>query len=175
METKSDRKSRVESLRSADERARQIKGNHLSMTYSSPLNIPLDIIPEGWTYSWIRLGVLDIEDKQRDSQTKMMGYTPVPKDRHPELAIGGHLGSKVSDNFIIYSNLLLCEIPTVIVEERQKRMFLELERRMSQMRLTDQFSQGLDGIIPKVLGNDTYRDTTVTRARAPSSEHSYSM
>ena len=82
-----------------------------NMAPNDPLYVDPNSIPPGVEYRWIRLGVLEYPDHAREIQTKRMGFTPVPADRHPEMcATGWGIRNEVANNFITYRQLILCEI-----------------------------------------------------------------
>lgn len=126
-----DRKNRMDENRARLEaRINEMKPK-FNMEYVDPLHVEA---PEGWTYRWLRLGFRDgTPDQTNETQGISKGWTPVPADRHPEKMIKDTLGQMQKQNFLLYGNLLLCEMPTVFVEmerDRLNRHNVELMRSM---------------------------------------------
>jgi hypothetical protein len=89
------------------------------MASDDPLFVPPERIPMGWEYSWIRTHTLDVPDFTREVQTRKLGFTPVPADRHPDMCIDDRYVTSQKNNFISYRGLLLCEIPKIIMDKRR--------------------------------------------------------
>ena len=51
--------------------------------------IPLESIPEGWTYEWKRRSVLGQEDTAHQVALARLGWEPVPASRHPSFMPDG--------------------------------------------------------------------------------------
>lgn len=69
-------------------------------------------VPEGMTYGWKRISVAGGEDTEHKILCEMNGWTPVPANRHPELA-----GRNPTDAPIVRGGLMLMELPTPWAEE----------------------------------------------------------
>jgi hypothetical protein len=133
---------RYNDIRRLEERISQLRPK-LDVMYVSPLDIPKEVIPEGWTYHWFRTSVYDQPDTARDVAAKNNGWTPVPANRHPEIFNSGVSGRKITNHGNIeYCGLVLCEIPMAIYEEMQRRIH---EKHLNEVR-------GLKGL--EGLGND---------------------
>lgn len=110
------RLSRIDESRRLEEREFEIRSQDV-MKARDPLHVPPEIIPGGWTYMWLRQSLMNEPDVGRDTQTRRLGFTPVPGDRHPELYFG-YNHEDGTRNSIVYNGLMLCEIPTKIQKER---------------------------------------------------------
>lgn len=106
------------SLQRAMERAREIKIDE-RMTPGDILYFPVEKVPYGWTYKWIRVSVAGIPDAAHERAQRYYGWTPVPADRHPEEARGSFYANDASlyGNVIERKGLLLCEMPTESVKK----------------------------------------------------------
>lgn len=85
-----------------------------NFTADSVLDFPLDLVPDGFTYQWIRESTYNQPDPGNVMSRGRQGWTPVPEDRHKE---HGYL--------TVHEGLRLYEAPTVFVMEARK----EEERR----------------------------------------------
>jgi hypothetical protein len=82
----------------------------MNMQHHSPLYIDPDIIPQGKEYSWKRESVYGEPDTKRMVECRMVGWTPVPSDRHPELSYHDFFGrTNHMKSYIFHSGLVLCE------------------------------------------------------------------
>ena len=88
--------------------------------------IPLEVIPEGWTYEWKRHTTAGAEDPTYQVALLRAGWEPVPLSRHPEM-----MPSNSKDQIIIRKGMILMERPTEIVEERRR---IENKRARDQVR-----------------------------------------
>lgn len=70
-------------------------------------------IPKGMDYQWKRLSYLGKEDRENQIDTYENGFTPVPAQRHPELA--GLDGA--ADGHIVREGLILVERPLELTHE----------------------------------------------------------
>lgn len=69
-------------------------------------------IPPGMAYTWKRVSLLGQEDKENQIIAEMNGWTPVPANRHPELA-----GKSGGEGPIVRKGLMLMEQPKEWEEE----------------------------------------------------------
>lgn len=107
--------TRSESLREAEEYARQIMEEGLSDSYSfDEFHIDKADIPDGWEYQWKRTEVLGKEDRAHQLEVAKNKWRPVDASRHPEKMPPGHVGP------IIIKGLMLCEIPKSIADTRRR-------------------------------------------------------
>jgi hypothetical protein len=130
--------SRTEESRRLEAREMELR-EQFDMTANDPLWVDPRKIPHGWEYAWIKTALLDIPDFVREIQTKKIGFTPVPSDRHPELCTEGMLG-QLKHNYIKYRGLMLCEIPKSVMDRRRKTQALQ------NFQITDQL-QGLQSMM----------------------------
>lgn len=88
--------------------------------------VPSEIIPDGWTYEWKRMTVLNQADPAHQVQLARMGWEAVPTSRHPEMMpMGG------DHPYIARDGMILMERPTEIVNEARA---IELRRARNQVR-----------------------------------------
>lgn len=101
-------------LQRAHDRMREINIDD-RMNPTDILYFPLEKVPYGWTYKWIRRSVLGVPDFNHERQMLWMGWSPVPADRHPEEArhfLYQDPNSAPVGNVIERKGLILCELPT---------------------------------------------------------------
>lgn len=92
--------------------------------------IPLDDIPDGWTYEWKRHSTYGQEDPSYQIALAREGWEPVPVARHPWMMPSG------SDAGVIFrKGMILMQCPTEIIEERQMS---ELRKARLQVRAKEQ-------------------------------------
>lgn len=114
----------------AEERARQILDGGLNPFEESAqdeFRVDADIIPDGWSYEWKRYSTLNQEDPSYISELARHGWTPVPRERHPEFM---PLNSK--SKVIERKGLVLMERPAQITEMYKQRDF-EAARRQNML------------------------------------------
>ena len=78
--------------------------------------IPLDIVPEGWSYEWKRYTFLNAQDPTYQVALAQTGWEPVPAARHPTLMPLGW--DKVH---IERKGMILMERPLEITQEMKRR------------------------------------------------------
>ncbi len=71
------------------------------------LDFPEHLVPEGYTYQWIRESVYNQEDRANLVSRGRNGWRAVPQDRHP-------------DRVLRHEGLILMEAPTMFVEAARK-------------------------------------------------------
>ena len=104
----SDRTPRTSETREKTERK---KG------WTRPSVLPTPDPREGLTFRWVRTSTLGNSDNTNVSSRFRQGYTPVKAKDFPELQVVSDFDSRFKDNIEV-GGLLLCSIPTEIVEER---------------------------------------------------------
>ena len=82
-----------------------------------PSVLPTPDPREGLTFRWVRTSTLGNTDNTNVSSRFRQGYTPVKAKDFPELQVVSDFDSRFKDNIEV-GGLLLCSIPTEIVEER---------------------------------------------------------
>ena len=82
-----------------------------------PSVLPTPDPREGLTFRWVRTSTLGNNDNTNVSSRFRQGYTPVKAKDFPELQVVSDFDSRFKDNIEV-GGLLLCSIPTEIVEER---------------------------------------------------------
>jgi hypothetical protein len=88
--------------------------------------IPMESVPDGWTYEWKRKSVLGQEDAAHQIALARKGWEPVPASRHPSfMPEGGHHAT------IERKGMILMERPVEITSEARAA---ELRRARLQVR-----------------------------------------
>ena len=82
-----------------------------------PSVLPTPDPREGLTFRWVRTSTLGNNDNTNVSSRFRQGYTPVKAKDFPELQVVSDFDSRFKDNIEV-GGLLLCSIPTELVEER---------------------------------------------------------
>lgn len=113
------------------------------MNVRDPFFIPQEIIPDGWTYFWIRRIYAGIEDHARQSEAVRLGATLVPSSRHKELFFDS------TKDYIERGGQILYEIPT----ERANDFKREIDNRsMNELRSLQGVSYGdLKNAVPTMV------------------------
>lgn len=88
--------------------------------------IPLDEIPDGWTYEWKRHAVYGQEDPAYQIQLSRSGWEPVPASRHPWM-----MPNNASSQTILRKGMILMQCPTEIIDERK---LAEIRKARMQVR-----------------------------------------
>lgn len=85
-----------------------------SPSFAGKFDIPRDLWPDGWTYEWKRVSVAGKDDEHHMMEMLRAGWRMVPVARHPDLMPKGSQGN------IIDGGLALMELPSMLVDRRQK-------------------------------------------------------
>lgn len=133
-----------------------------SMEMTSPFNIPPEIIPQGWSYRWVRIGIKEAPDAQNQGAALRDGWSPVPADRHPTLMQGFMEGAKHDGNHIIYGQSVLCEMPTSVLHERMRKIYNSDKERIYGMQALNNAMSNFNmfsnpNITPRVIVNETFK------------------
>ena len=120
-----------DSRSAAARRAAELRG-HLGdiVEGQDDFYVPLDEIPDGWTYEWKRHTTYGQEDPAYQIQLARSGWEPVPASRHPWM-----MPNNTSSQTILRKGLILMMCPTEIVQERQSA---ELRKARMQVRHKEQ-------------------------------------
>ena len=110
-----------ESLREEDpraaaaKRAAELRG-HLGdiVEGQDDFYVPMDEIPDGWTYEWKRHTTYGQEDPAYQIQLARSGWEAVPATRHPWM-----MPHNTSSQTILRKGMILMQCPTEIIEERK--------------------------------------------------------
>jgi hypothetical protein len=114
-------------LERAKKRAAEIRGHLGDLDEGTDeFYIPLDIIPDGFTYEWKRYSTYNQIDSSHIREQERKGWAFVPSSRHPSMMAIGDNG-----NIILRKGLVLMERPTEIVDEAR---FIERRRAADQVR-----------------------------------------
>jgi len=117
-------------LERAKRRAAEIKGHLGSVDDTTDeFAIPLQIVPEGWTYEWKRKSVFGQEDSSYMMSQEARGWEPVPASRHRNLMPEGHY------NTIERKGMILMERPKEITDEAKRA---DRMRAMNQVKNREQ-------------------------------------
>ena len=78
--------------------------------------LPLDIIPDGWSYEWKRYTVLNAQDPSYQVALAQTGWEAVPASRHPDL-----MPLNWDRSHIERKGMILMERPLEITQEMKRR------------------------------------------------------
>jgi len=118
-----DRTPRTTETREAGERRR---------TWQQPSALPTPEPKDGLSFRWIRTSTLGEADNRNVSMRFREGYTPVKAEDHPELMVMSDVDSRFKGNIEV-GGLLLCSIPTEIVEDRNDQMAQKAKQQMDSV------------------------------------------
>jgi len=118
-----DRTPRTAETRDAGERKR---------TWQQPSALPTPEPKDGMSFRWIRTSTLGEADNRNVSMRFREGYTPVKAEDHPELMVMSDVDSRFKGNIEV-GGLLLCSIPTEIVEDRNDQMAQKAKQQMDSV------------------------------------------
>jgi hypothetical protein len=91
--------------------------------------VPLNYIPDGWSYEWKRHTIYNQEDPAYQVQLARDGWEPVPASRHPDMMPSG------DHPFISRKGMILMERPKEITDE--SRAF-DLRKARAQVKAKEQ-------------------------------------
>lgn len=84
----------------------------------APAQLLPDPTPEpGYTFRWIRISTLGLDDAMNISTRLREGYEPVKATDHPEVQVIGSLEGRFPDCIVI-GGLMLCKIPQELADQR---------------------------------------------------------
>ncbi len=86
--------------------------------YTPPQQLPDPIPQAGYSFRWVRTAMMGQSDARNVSMSRREGYEPVKVEDHREMELALDDSSKASGNVEI-GGLMLCKIPTEILEGRQ--------------------------------------------------------
>jgi hypothetical protein len=118
-----DRTPRTTETRESGERKR---------TWQQPSALPTPEPKDGLSFRWIRTSTLGEADNRNVSMRFREGYTPVKAEDHPELMVMSDVDSRFKGNIEV-GGLLLCSIPTEIVEDRNDQMAQKAKQQMDSV------------------------------------------
>lgn len=146
------RSSRMASSRAAESREAGMR-KRPETHFQSKLYVPKEKIPANMTYSWVRESTLNEPDPDNMTDRMIRGWQPVPASRHPEMVpppLPGYEGMEVS--VIRRGGLILCECPTVDVNERNADRDLENIETLQDVAWTGQQDPNLPRIDESSVG-----------------------
>jgi hypothetical protein len=115
-----DTKSREYDFRQHD--PRNELADYTSEYADNPFHIPKEKIPPGMTYSWVLESIYNEHLPSRMMEFLRKGWTPVPRERHPELCLEHLLGRTVNISpFIHYGGQNLLECPTELCDKEKEK------------------------------------------------------
>lgn len=116
-----------DSVAAALARAKEIReGTAYSREAANEFDLPLEIIPEGWSYEWKRHSVYGQIDNDNAMEMYRTGWQAVPAKRHPELMPVGYVGDTIQRK-----GLVLMERPLVLTMEARERTQQEARRAVA--------------------------------------------
>jgi hypothetical protein len=83
-----------------------------------PELLPAPTPEEGFSFRWIRVSANGESDPTNTSSKMREGWVPVKASDHPEVYITSGENTRYPDN-IVMGGLLLCKMPTEMVQQRQ--------------------------------------------------------
>lgn len=92
--------------------------------------IPMNIVPEGWEYQWIRKAVMGKPDMAHLSNMQENHWEPVPKDRHPNIETD-------------HDGMVLMERPKYVSDDARAAQFEKADRAVRSVKLN--VNQAPDG------------------------------
>jgi hypothetical protein len=103
-----------------------------NMKATGDLEIDMSKKPHDFEYRWITVSIFNEPNFSRERYMGEYGWTPVPAHRHPETSTIDYMGRKTSQpDYIIRRGLLLCERPTIYVQEDEDELN-EQTRRITE-------------------------------------------
>jgi hypothetical protein len=118
-----DRTPRTNETRASGERKR---------LWQQPSALPTPEPKDGVSFRWIRTSTLGEADNRNVSMRFREGYTPVRAEDHPELMVMSDVDSRFKGNIEV-GGLLLCSIPTEVVEDRNDQMHQKAQQQMDSV------------------------------------------
>ena len=93
------------------------RGKSTRRTWSAPQILPDPIPQDGWSFKWVRAGSRGVEDNINVQKRLREGWELVQAEEHPEIVT--ELGMRSNTGNIEIGGLLLCKMPTEMVEQRR--------------------------------------------------------
>lgn len=115
-----------------DPKTGQVWSRGIQMGSENVLDFPAHLVPEGFTYQWVRQSIINQPDQANIVSRGRNGWRPVPQDRHP-------------DRIVEYEGLRLYEAPTVFVEAARKEERARALREKITALPGMQLPSGFDG------------------------------
>ena len=88
--------------------------------YISPLSVPEAVKRDGYSYAWVRKDIRGQEDF-RVEEMAAKGWTLVPADRAPGIALDPLERNPLSRKYLCYKDLILMERPEVYSKQETAR------------------------------------------------------
>ncbi len=96
----------------------------------APASLLPDPNPEpGYSFRWVRMSTLNQADPMNVSSKLREGWEPVKASAHPEIQMAAVENDKHRDNIVI-GGLMLCKIPTEMIEDRDAFYRAQSENQM---------------------------------------------
>lgn len=100
--------------------------------WAPPSLLPDPNPEQGYTFRWIRMSTLNQADPMNVSSKLREGWEPVKASQHPEIQMVAVENEKHRDNVVI-GGLMLCKIPTEMMEERDAFYRSQAESQMKSV------------------------------------------
>lgn len=88
-------------------------------SWKQPDVLPVPNREPGYSYHWVRVSTLGKDDPRNITSKLREGWEPVKASDHPEIAMGMAEHDRFKDNIVI-GGLMLCKIPSEIMQERNE-------------------------------------------------------
>ena len=89
------------------------------MVWRAPETLPSPNPRPGWTSRWVRISTLGVADPGNISSKLREGYEPCKAEDYPELMMHASTEGRFKGNIEV-GGLLLCRIPSELLEQRMK-------------------------------------------------------
>ena len=89
------------------------------MVWRAPETLPSPEPRPGWTHRWVRISTLGVADPGNISSKLREGYEPCKAEDYPELMMHASTEGRWKGNIEV-GGLLLCRIPSELLEQRMK-------------------------------------------------------
>ena len=123
MDQTDNRASRKSDARSASKRP----------TRWAPSALLPEVTPEdGYSFRWVRLSTLNVDDPMNISSKLREGWEPVKASDHPEAFVAGSPNERFPDSIQV-GGLMLCKIPSEFMEQRDEYYQQQAEAQMQSV------------------------------------------
>lgn len=107
--------------------------------------IPLNLIPDGWTYEWKRKSIFGMNDDDHVTGLMENGWRPVPAERHAgQFMVRGGSGEIVRDGLLLMERPLSLTLEARAEEKQNAKMLIAIQNEQYGAKLP----AGMDGNHP---------------------------